>query len=166
MKKLYFLAIVAAIIATGCEPQVKTEPVDQNALNTEITQLADKYLNAWNSENIEVLSSMIADDGLFVGSDPTELMDKASLIKMYSNLFSDTLTDFSYDIDIRNIKLADDGKSAIVVEYFNIKDWSPIIPLRQTSQFVYNGDSWQIDFIAWGLIVKNENVDKLNKALE
>lgn len=166
MKTICFIAILAVMITAGCTTRVQTEPVDMNAVNDTITQLLDKYLNAWNEKDIEGLTALVSEDGQFFGSDPSELMDKESLVLMYTELFSDTLTDYSYDIDLRKIMIAPDGKLAIVVEYFTLGDWSPMMPLRQISQIVKTGDHWAIDFIAWGFIVKNEDVGKLNKALE
>ena len=168
MKNIYFITIWAGMMSAGCQPKAPTAPakVDLNAVNDTITKLADKYLKAWNAEDMEELSALIADDGEFYGSDPAELMDKTSLLEMYTQFFSDTTTDYSYDIDIRKIRPAADGKSAIVVEYITLDDWSPVIPLRQTSHLVKTGNDWKIDFIAWGLIAKNEDVEKLNKALE
>lgn len=166
MKKISVLIIMAAIIAAGCNQKVETESVDLNAVNDTITQLADKYFNAWNAGDIDLLIELVADDGLFFGSDPSEILDKKSLKDMYTELFSDTTTDLSYDIDLRKTKLAADGKSAFVVEYFTMDHWSPMIPLRQTSHMVKSNNTWKIDFIAWGLIAKNQDIEKLNKALE
>ena len=166
MKNIYFFLIIAVIITAGCNQNVKTESVDLSVLNETIIQLDDKYMNAWNTKDVDVLTELIADDGMFFGTDPSEIMDKTALIDMYTELFSDTTANYSYVIDIRKIKLAADGKSAIIVDYIDLYDWSPLIPLRHTSQFVKIDNNWKIDFIAWGLIAKNEDIDKLNKALE
>lgn len=166
MKKISSILIIAVMIIAGCNQQVQTEPVDMDAVKDAVTQIADRYLDAWNSRDLDVLSDMVTDDGIFFGTDPSELMDKTSLLDMYTQLFSDTTVDYSYDIDSRKIKVAVGGRSAIVVEYFSIDDWSPKIPLRQTSHVVETNNTWKIDFIAWGFIAKNEDVGKLNKALE
>lgn len=144
----------------------KTEAIDLNVVNEIVTEMDDLYMNAWNTKDIEVLDEMIADDGMFFGTDPSELMDKTALMEMYTELFDDTDANYSYEIDIRKIKLAKDGKSAIVVDYIDLYDWSPLIPLRHISQFVKTNNDWKIDFIAWGLIARNEDIDKLNEALE
>lgn len=65
---------------------------------------------------------------------------------------------------------AADGKSApllkLLVEHINMTGFSPLIQMRQTFQFVKAGDNWKIDFISWGFIVGNDDVEKLNGALE
>ena len=166
MKNICFLLIIAVLMTAGCNQKIETESVDLSAVNDIVIALDDTYMNAWNAKDIDVLDEMIADDGMFFGTDPTELMDKTALMDMYTQLFAETDANYSYNIDIRKIKLAEDGKSAIVVDYIDLYDWSPLIPLRHTSQFVKTGNDWKIDFIAWGLIAKNEDIDKLNKALE
>ena len=166
MKNIYFFLIIAVVITAGCNQKIKTDSVDLSVMKDTIIQLDDKYMNAWNTKDIDVLDELIADDGMFFGTNPSELMDKTALIDMYTQLFSDTTANYSYDINIRKIKLAADGKSAIVVDYIDLFDWSPLIPLRHTSQFVKTCNNWKIDFIAWGLIAKNEDIDNLNEALE
>ena len=165
MKLLCFLAIFAVIMTAGCAPEVRTESVDLKAVNDAITQLADKYMHAWNAKDIDVLTELAADDGLFCGTDPSEVLVKKTLIDMWTAAFSDPI-DYSYNIDTRKIKLADDGKSAIVIEQITVGDWSPIMQVRQTFQIIKTDNNWEIYFLDWGFIAKNEDVGKLNKALQ
>lgn len=165
MKKNNFLFILVVMMIAGCQPKHETESVDLKAMNETITQLADTYMKAWNAEDMNVLMAFATDDGMFCGSDPFELMDKASLEIMFSQVFEDTTADYSYTIDVRKIKLALDGRSAIVMEHISMP-WSPLLKMRQTFQFVKTADDWKIDYISWGFIANNEDVWKLNKALE
>ena len=166
MKNLSLFLIIAVLIAAGCTQTVEPETVDLDAVKETVTKIADKYLDAWNSENLDVLTNMVTDDGMFFGTDPTELMDKKALLEMYAELFADTAVDYSYSIDTRKTKVAGNGSSAIVVEYITIGDWSSKMPLRQTSHIVKTEDNWKIDFISWGFIIRNEDVEKVNQALE
>ena len=158
---IFCLAIIA-----GCAPKVQTEEVDLNAVNETITQLVDKYHNAWNAEDIDVINAIVANDGLFCGSDPSEQLDKTALLNMYEQLFADTATDYSYSIDLRKIKLAADGNSAIVMDHIIMNGWTPLMQMRQTVQIVKTGNAWEIDYISWSFIAKNEDVERLNKTLE
>jgi len=166
MKKIYFLAIIAVMITVGCQQKDQIESVDLNATNDAITQILDEYLDAWNAKDIDVLTEMVSDDGLFCGSDPSEILDKSGLKKMFVQLFSDTTTNYNYNIDLRTIKVAENGKSAIAIEHIIMSGWSPKIQMRQTYQIVKTNNKWKIDYIGWGFLTKNENVEKLNKALE
>lgn len=166
MKKIYFLSIIILMIAVGCQQKEQIESVDLKATNDTVTQLLDEYLDAWNAKDIDALNAMVADDGLFCGSDPSELLDKLALKKMFVQLFSDTTNNYKYIIDVRRIKVAKDGKSAIAMEHIIMSGWSPKMQMRQTFQIVKTNNKWEIDYIGWGFLTKNENVEKLNNALE
>lgn len=103
---------------------------------------------------------------MFFGTDPSELLDKTGLLAMCTQLFSDKTTNYNYNIISRKIKLATDGNSALIIEYIDMDDWTPLLKMRQTYQIVKTTNDWKIDFIAWGFIAKNEEVEKLGKALQ
>jgi len=44
--------------------------------------------------------------------------------------------------------------------------FSQKMPMRIVYHLVKNGDNWLIDFISWSFIPNNEDLGKLNKALE
>lgn len=165
MKKIFLLAMLAAIITLGCQPPVKTEVVDLKAIQDTITQIADTYMNAWNAEDMDVLAGLLADDGQYCGTDPSEELDKATLLEMWTKAFADSIN-YSYEVDQRRIRLDPSGRSAIVVEHLVIGGWSSMLHVRQTYQIIKTPADWKIDFISWGFMVKNEDVERLNKALE
>ncbi len=165
MKQIFLLGIIALFLSTGCQQAVKTEVVDLKAAGAAITKVADAYMKAWNAEDMTKLSELVADGGQFCGTDPSEELDKAALLEMWTTAFADS-TDYSYQVKQRRIRMAEDGKSAILVEHLVIGGWSSILHVRQTYQIIQAGDAWVIDFISWGFMVKNEDVDRLNKALE
>lgn len=166
MKRLINLILFTTIITLSCTTEIENKSENTAEINSIIIQLADKYLASWNSKNLNSLDSLIAEDGKFYGSDPDEIMDKAALFGMYTSFFSDTTSDYQYTVNMRNIKIAANGKSAIVMERIIFPAWSPKMPMCQTSHFIKTGDSWKIDFISWGFIIKNEDVPKLNHALK
>ncbi|MFC2118280.1 YybH family protein [Bacteroidota bacterium] len=165
MKKICFLSILAILTIAGCAPKTETEPVDLKAVNNEITQLVDQFTDAWNTEDLDALTLLIADNGLFYGSDPSEQLNKTTLLKMWKDAFADT-NDYSYKVNMRKIQVADDGKSAFVIEHNTIDGWSPLMQVRQTFQFVQTGNNWKIYYCSWAFIAANDDVEKLNKALE
>lgn len=164
MKRYIFLISVFAILA-ACQPKPCAETIDLEAARQTIEQLADQYNELWNTEDLEALKNMVADDGQFYGSDPSEIMDKTSLLEMYQQFFNDS-TSISYDVLLRETKVSSSGKSAIVMERISFSEWSPKMPMSQTSHYVKSDDKWEIDFIVWGFVLKNEDVGKVNKALE
>lgn len=166
MKKSILFTIVTLFIIAGCtqQPEVKVTDIDTNRKN--ITKIADSYLNAWNTKNKDAIANLLADDGMYFGTDPSEILDNEGLLDMCTQLFSDTTTNYSYDVISRKIKLATDGNSALIIEYIDMDGWTPILKMRQTYQIVKTPSDWKIDFIEWGFIAKNEEVEELGKALQ
>ncbi len=166
MKKSILFTLVTLLIIAGCTQQPKVKVTDIDTSKKSITKVADKYLNAWNTKNTNAIAELVTDDGMFFGTDPSELLDKTGLLAMCTQLFSDKTTNYNYNIISRKIKLATDGNSALIIEYIDMDDWTPLLKMRQTYQIVKTTNDWKIDFIAWGFIAKNEEVEKLGKALQ
>jgi uncharacterized protein (TIGR02246 family) len=164
MKKIYYLMVVATIMLVSCQP--KTVPVDSAATKIAVTTLLDKYNSAWNAKDVSSLTALLTDDGLFCGTDPSELMDKKTLSNGWTQAMSDTSMNFNYSIDKREIRIAADGNSAIALEQFYMKAMSQKMPARLIFHVVKSGDNWMIDFLSWNFIPKNEDLEKLYKALE
>jgi hypothetical protein len=83
-----------------------------------------------------------------------------------TRMLADTTLKISYSIEKREIRIAADGNSAIAVDQNFINFISPKIPARWVFHLVKTGDSWLIDFFSLSLIPDNEDLGKLNKALE
>ncbi len=139
MKQIFLLSILAMMLTIGCQPPAQTEVVDLKASEAAIVQLADNYMNAWNAEDIDVLANLVADDGQFCGTDPSEELNKTDLLDMWTTAFADTL-DYSYEVTQRRIRLDPNGESAIIVEHLVIGGWSSILHVRQTYQTIKSGD--------------------------
>jgi ketosteroid isomerase-like protein len=126
----------------------------------------DTYLKFWNAKDANSLTTLLVDDGLFCGTDPTELMDKKTITTAWIQAFTDTTLKFNFSVDKRKIRVTSDGSSAIILEQFTSNPYTPKIPWRLVSHAVKTDDKWKLDFISWNLIPKNEDIGKLNKALE
>jgi uncharacterized protein (TIGR02246 family) len=166
MKKIYCLILLAVMITAGCQPKVQNKPVDMTTVKEEITALMDQYLKAFTTKDVNTITTLVTEDGLFCGTDPSELLDKKALSDMMTQSLADTTMNWSYSIDKREIRVAADGSSAIVLEQFTMPGISPEIPTRLIYHVVKAGDKWMFDFISWSFIPKNEDIVKLNKALE
>jgi uncharacterized protein (TIGR02246 family) len=166
MKKTICIFSIVVIIITACQPKTKTVPVDTAATKIAVTTLLDKYNSAWNAKDVSTMTALLTDDGLFCGTDPSELMDKKTLSAGWTQAMSDTSMNFNYSVDKREIRIAADGNSAIALEQFYMKAISQKMPARLIFHVVKSGDNWMIDFLSWALIPKNEDIGKLYKALE
>ena len=166
MKKTFYLIFVAVIIITACQTKTKIVPVDTAAAKVAVTTVLDKYNSAFKAKDVNAILTLLTDDGLYCGTDSKELMDKASLSNMMNQTLADTSLKVNYSVDKREIRIAADGNSAIAVEQMFFKAFSQKMPMRMVYHLVKNGDNWLFDFVSWNFIPNNEDLGKLNKALE
>lgn len=160
IRKFYLLSILAVLFASGCSNEQNTLIPDQT-----IEEISDQYLEAWNNKDLYTLNQLIANDGEFYGSDPEEIMDKPALMKMYTRFFEDTTSSYIYSVSLRKIRISADSNSAIIMERITFPEWSPKMPISQTSHVINANGFWKIDFISWGFIIKNDDVEKVNEIL-
>jgi len=158
--------LISVILITGCQSKTRIVPVDTAAAKVAVTTVLDNYNSAMKAKDTKTLMSFLTDDGLYCGTDSRELLDKVSLSDMMTQSFADTAMKVDYSIDKREIRIAADGNSAIAVEQMFFKAFSQKIPIRMVYHLVKNGDSWLFDFVSWNFIPNNEDLGKLNKALE
>jgi ketosteroid isomerase-like protein len=151
---------------TACQTKTKIVPVDTAPAKVAVTTALDKYNSAFRSKDANALMTLLTDNGLYCGTDSKELLDKASLSNMMNQSFADTSFKVNYSIDKREIRIATDGNSAIAVEQMFFKAFSQKIPVRMVYHLVKNNDNWLFDFVSWNFIPNNEDLGKLNKALE
>lgn len=166
MKKTFYLIFVAVIIITACQTKTKIVPVDTAAAKPAVTTVLDKYNSAFKAKDVNAIMTLLTDDGLYCGTDSKELMDKASLSNMMNQTLADTSLKVNYSVDKREIRIAADGNSAIAVEQMFFKAFSQKMPMRMVYHLLKNGDNWLFDFVSWNFIPNNEDLGKLNKALE
>jgi uncharacterized protein (TIGR02246 family) len=166
MKRTFYLMLVAVMIITACQTKTKIVPVDPAAAKVAVTTVLDKYNSAMKAKDANAIMTLLTDNGLYCGTDSKELLDKASLSNIMNQTFADTSLKVNYSIDKREIRIATDGNSAIAVEQMFFKAFSQKMPMRMVYHLVKNGDNWLFDFVSWNFIPNNEDLGKLNKALE
>jgi ketosteroid isomerase-like protein len=165
MKKTFYLLAVAVIIITACQTKPRTPAVDREATKVAVSALMDKFKTAWRLKDTSLIA-LLTEDGLFCGTDPTEVWNKSQISAGWKQAFADTSLRIDYTIDKREMRIAADGNSAIVVDQLFMKIYSEKIPWRLVTNVVKKEESWMIDFMSWSFIPKNEDIEKLNKALE
>jgi len=164
MKNLFLIVFVVAIVF-ACQPKPQPVVVDLAASKAEVNSLMETYLTAFNAKDVTTLASLITDDGLYCGTDPTELMDKKTVTDAWTMALADT-TLKSFVVDKREIRVTADGNSAIVMEQFYDNPYNMKIPWRLVSHAVKTADGWKLDFISWSFIPKNEDIVKVMQAME
>ena len=166
MKKTPCMFILLVMIISSCQQKTKIAPVDLGAAKVAVTAFLDKYYSALNARDASACLSLFTDDALLCGTDPGEFWNKTEASKILTPMLADTSIKFNFNIDKREIRISRDGNSAIVVEQMIAKFISPKIPMRVDYHLVKNNETWQIDYCSDNLIPYNEDLAKLNKALE
>jgi ketosteroid isomerase-like protein len=140
--------------------------VDMNKSKDAIISILDNHWSALKAKDADAVIALVSEDFLSCGSDPEEFWNKAD---MYNNL-KQMLTNSKFKIDItvdkREIRISKDGNSAIAFEQMFLTPYSQRIPVRTVYHFVKENNTWLIDFTSTGFIPNNEDIDKINKALE
>ena len=162
MKKIYCFVILAAMVFAAWQPKAQT--IDTAAAKVAVNALMENYLIAWNGKDVK--TPLITDGGMFCGTDPGEIMDKKNIADAWTQAFADPAFNSTFTVNKREIRMESNGNSAIVMEQYLINPYTPKIPWRLVCRAVKTADGWKLDFISWNLIPKNEDIPKLNKALE
>lgn len=139
--------------------------LDPEIVKESVSALMDDYYNVWNKGDIQILGATLADGGIFCGTDPTELWNKQELIEMFKQNLSGNTAAQEFSPDSREIYVAEHGNSAVVVEQLSMP-WSPNLPVKATYQAVKSGNQWRFDYIGWSFLARNEDIGKLNQAIE
>lgn len=166
MKKISFFLLFAAITFAACKTKTPPVTVNADAEKAAITAFFDKYTTAMMAKDANAISAMLSENVLCCGTDPGEFWDKKAMTDFWTNVAADTSVKVSYTIEKREIRLSSDGNSAVVIEQFIMPSLCPKIPVRSVYHMIKSGESWIFDLVTWNLIPKNDDLSKLNKALE
>ena len=166
MKKIFIMLSIAVVVITACQQTPQTIPVDIAGEKVAISALFDKYNSAFNAKDAAAMATFLTEDALSCGTDPSEFWNKKQITDLWTQGFADTALKINYSYSKREIRVAADGNSAIVVEQSIMPFLSSKISLRKVCNAVKTNDNWMIDFISWNLIPLNEDIPKLNKAVE
>jgi ketosteroid isomerase-like protein len=162
MRRALFL-LVGSLVILSCEKS-SAPVVDRDAAAKAVGTLFDSYTKATKERNYAALDTTLADDGLFLGTDPEEFWDKAKLMSTFKTA-SDSSSTVDISMDKREIRISEDGTMAIVVEQSNIPIMSEGILIRGVGHARLIKGQWKIDFYSWSLIPRNEDLEKVNKAV-
>jgi hypothetical protein len=162
MKKILSFILLALLFACSTVPE--PEPVDFAAEEAAINEVFDNLFKAVDDRNIDLLAAMLADDGMFMGTDPDELFPKDSIVASWAQMMQmPELPPFKFISD-PFLRIHPDGKTAVVVQQYYWKLFTPI-PLRQTFWMVKNDSVWLIDFFDFSFVPYNEQIPALNAAV-
>ena len=154
------------MLITSCKQNTKVIPVDINAAKTAVTELLDKSYAAFNSRDSATYFSFFADYALLCGTAPNSFWNKSEMSKVICQVLANTSLDVNLKVNKREVRISKDGNSAVVVDEMFVNFISPKVQIRLDYHLVKNNDIWQIDFCSNNLIPTNEDLTKINRALE
>jgi hypothetical protein len=164
MKKIFPFLCIAVMAIVACQQTPKVVPVDIQAEEAALNGLMDKFDEAIKAGNDSLARAIITEDALICGTDPSEFWTKQQFLGPEEQDSVSAPPEAKY-ISERVTKVAPDGNSAVVVNQLFLS-WSPKIPLRVVYHFIKADNKWMIEFINVAFIAKNEDIQKLNEALE
>lgn len=166
MRKVLYVLFMAAMINTSCLTKTKVAPVDLAAAKVAVLKVLDTHWAAVKAKDANAIMALLTDDVLSCGTDSKEFWSKTDMSSTLKQMFADTSLKIDFTIDKRVIQIAKDGNSAIALEQMFLKPYSQKIPVRNIYHLVKVNDIWQFDFTSVSFIPDNEDIGKLNKALE
>ena len=165
MRKLLIVTALILFAGIAYGQTSNTATVDIEAEKAALNELMDKYDSAYKTFDVSTMASYLSEDLLFCGTDPSEFWNKQQITDLWTQIPDNTVFELK-SISDRKIKVAPDGNSAIVVTQYIAPIISPKMPLRWVYHFVKTNDNWMILFVNVAFIPKNEDIQKLNEAID
>jgi ketosteroid isomerase-like protein len=131
-----------------------------------VARVLDAHWSAVKAKDADAVIALVTDDFLSCGSDPEEFWNKTDMYNSIKKLLSNSELKIDITVDKREIRIAKDDNSAIAFEQMFLEPFSSKIPVRTVYHLVKDNNTWLIDFTSTGFIPNNDDIDKLNKALE
>lgn len=162
MTKTISFILLAFLFACNTAPE--PGPVDLAAEEAAIDNVFDNLLKAVDDRNIDLLASLLADDGMFMGTDPDELFPKDSIVAAWDQIMqAPEIPPFKF-IGEPYTRIHPDGKTAVVAYQYYWELFTPI-PLREAFWMVKKDSVWLIDFFDFSFVPYNEQIPVLNAAV-
>lgn len=158
---LYFCCTL--IIA--CSAKQNDGSVPSSKLTEAVTSTMNTYHHALLDKNAPELLNTLAEDGIFLGTDPNEHFTKQQLADYLKGPFADTTQLTPYTV-VREVRPAEDQHSALVIEQYVFREISPVIPVRAIGHLVLQDGQWLIDFYSLSLVPRNKDLANINQFLE
>ncbi|MBK7712381.1 MAG: nuclear transport factor 2 family protein [Bacteroidales bacterium] len=166
MKRLLIVLFMMAMVLFSCQTKTEVLPADLTSAKVAVSKALDAHWSAVKAKDADAVIALLTDDVLSCGTDSKEFWTKTEMYNNIRQMFADTSLRIDVTIDKREIRIAKDGNSAVAFEQMFMKPYSQKIPVRTVYHLVKINDHWQFDFTSVGFIPDNEDIGKLNKALE
>lgn len=132
----------------------------------ELARLLDAHWAAVKAKDADAVIALVTDDFLSCGSDPEEFWNRTEMYNSVKQMFANSELKIDVTVDKREIRISRGGNSAIAFEQMYLKPYSHKLPVRTVYHLIKENNKWLIDFTSTAFIPRNEDIEKINKALE
>lgn len=164
MKKIFLFTAVAIAALSACQQAPKAVTADIEAEKSVIDSLFDVFYTAFSKQDVATLSSFLAEDALCMGTDPSEFFNKQQFTDMWTQMLSGGAPELTF-VSERKVLVAADGRSATVVDQYLMPSYFKI-PWRNAYHLAKTDAGWKILVINVAFIPRNEDLPKLDAAIE
>ena len=165
MKKLLLFGFSAILVSYFSLAQNNPIQTTNSSAKEGLTKVLDKMYLAYNTKDIKLFLSLMANDGLFCGTDPKNIWDKETYSKLMTQMFADSSFNSHIVVDKREFLIDKGQNSAVVVDQFFF-EWNKKIPVRHIVHFVRNKDKWTCNFLSTTFIPRDEDLEKILNAVK
>jgi len=151
------------MIFVSCQTKTKVDMIESKDA---VANVLDAHWSALRAKDADAVIALVSEDFLSCGSDPEEFWNKTDMYNAVKQMLSNSELKIDITVDKREIRIAKDGNSAIAFEQMFLTPFSQKIQVRTVYHLVKENNTWLTDFTSTGFIPKNDDIDKLNKALE
>lgn len=177
MKNVYYLVLAIMLLAACSESDRTTEqhlesnqsPTTQTAVDTararqDLNTLADEIHRLFKKKDIAYIDEHMAKDGIFLGTDPNEILNFNDYRAYHEKMLGDTALNIpDYKIERREIVVH--GTSAVIIDQYFFPDISEKMMLRNIYHARHENGKWLVDMFSWNFIPRNEDVERINRTL-
>lgn len=153
MKKIIIL--VTSVILMGCS---SAKIVDKSIAKKEINTVLDYWHKAAAEANFNNYFDVIAEDGIFIGTDATENWNKTQFIA-FSKPYFDKGRAWNFKALERNIYFSEDSN----IIWFDELLKTQMKICRGSGVMIKTKKGWKIKHYVLSMTVPNENVDEIVK---
>lgn len=159
MKKINILVICFFIVFSSCKTEIKVE--NQESIET-IKSDIDEVLNDWHKAaaeaNFDNYFNLMTNDGVFIGTDPTENWQNEAF-KAFSKPYFDKGKAWIFKTIERNIYISEDNKTAWFDELLDTQ----MKLCRGSGVLELQDNEWKIAHYVLSISIPNENTSEVIK---
>ena len=122
----------------------------------------DEFGEGLKVKDAAIIDKMMSEGGLFLGTDPSEFLNKQDMVEAMKQMYTNEGLDFNFTLNKRETRIYDNGNAAIVIEQSIIPFISSHMPVRTVYYLIKAIDTWEIDFYSAAMILVNEDLPKIN----